>query len=226
MRETETPKAARRWLAERGDRRSSHASAAHQPGLSAAVDSLRILPEGAPAVGASASDGRDFLLVEVCHCLVGGSSLGEDLAAAVFAGVGSFVRECLDLSGDEPYYNHGRELLIGLFGLPKCIRIYRLIFRAPFLGRLRIRRQGNRVLSRELERRARATQVPARPLAIRRRACFRRLLPFHLARNSSIRSTTHLRPTAPINSRGDTSATTNARLARPLGATPAGHHAV
>ena len=45
------------------------------------------------------------------------SAPGEDLASAVLAGVGSFVGEGLDLSGDEPYSFHGRELLVGLFGL-------------------------------------------------------------------------------------------------------------
>ena len=47
-----------------------------------------------------------------------------------------------------------------------------------------------------------------------------------VAHSSSIRLTTHLRPTSPINSRGEILATTNARLARPLGTTPVGHHAV
>ena len=84
---------------------------AHPPGLSASVDSLRVMPEGPPAVGASVSDNRDFIHVEVCHRLLGGSVSGEDLAAAALAGVGSFVGESLDLSGDEPYSSHGRELL-------------------------------------------------------------------------------------------------------------------
>ena len=56
MRDAETPKATRRRLAERGP-------SAHPPGLSATVDSLRTLAEGAPAVGASASDNRGVILV-------------------------------------------------------------------------------------------------------------------------------------------------------------------
>ena len=62
-----------------------------------AVGSLRALPEGAPAVGASAADGRDLLRADVYNGLVGSSSLGEDWAAAALAGVGSFVVEGLDL---------------------------------------------------------------------------------------------------------------------------------
>ena len=89
MRDTETPKAARRWLAERSDKPSAHASAAL--GLSAAVDSLRALHEGAPAVGALVLDNRDILIVKVCHGLLRGSALGECLTAATLAGVGSFV---------------------------------------------------------------------------------------------------------------------------------------
>ena len=76
---------------------------AHPPGLSAAGDSLPVLPEGSPIVGASATDGRDFIQLEVCHGLVGRSALSEDLAASIPAGGGSFVGEGLDLSGDEPY---------------------------------------------------------------------------------------------------------------------------
>ena len=82
-------------------------------GCPPAVDSLRAISEGAPAVGASVSDNRDVLIVEVCHSFVDRSSLGEDLASAMFAGVGSFVGEGLDLSGDEPYSFHGRELPAG-----------------------------------------------------------------------------------------------------------------
>ena len=98
----------------RGDSPSARASAAHSRirwGMSAAVASLRAMPEGAPAVGASAADNRNRILVEVCHGLLGGSALGEDLASAVLAGVGSFVGEGLDRSGDEAYSSHGRELL-------------------------------------------------------------------------------------------------------------------
>ena len=87
---------------------------AHPQGLSAAVASLRAMPESSLAVGATAADNRDFLLVEVCHGIVLRSALREDLASATLAGVGSFVRESLDLSGDESYSSHGRELLIGL----------------------------------------------------------------------------------------------------------------
>ena len=66
---------------------------AHPLGLSAAVDSLRAMPEGSPAVGASVSDNRNRILVEVYHGLLDRAVLGEDLAAAVLAGVGSFVGE-------------------------------------------------------------------------------------------------------------------------------------
>ena len=62
-----------RWLAERGDRPSAHASAAHPRirwGLSAAVDSLRAMPEGAPAVGTwdepYSFHGREILVGLVC----------------------------------------------------------------------------------------------------------------------------------------------------------------
>ena len=72
------------------------------------------MPEGALAVGATAADNRDFLLVEVCHGIVLRSALREDLDSAALAGVGSFVRESLNLSGDESYSSHGREFLIGL----------------------------------------------------------------------------------------------------------------
>ena len=76
---------------------------AHPLGLSAAVYPLRAMPEGSLAVGASVSDSRNRILVEVCHGLLDLAALGEDLSAAVLAGVGSFVGEGLDLSGDEPY---------------------------------------------------------------------------------------------------------------------------
>ena len=100
----------------RGARRQSERPrerrpSAHPLGLSAAVGSLRAMPEGARAVGASAADNRDFLLVEVYDGLLEGSAPGEDLAAATLAGVGFSVGEGLDLSGDEPYSSHGRELL-------------------------------------------------------------------------------------------------------------------
>ena len=70
------------------------------------MDSRRVMPESSPAVGASVSDGCD---------LVRRSVFGEYLAAAILAGVGSFVGEGLDLSGDEPYFFHGSGLPIGLF---------------------------------------------------------------------------------------------------------------
>ena len=98
----------------RGDSPSAHASAAHPRirwGMSASVYSLRAISEGAPAVGASAADDRDFVHLDVCHGLLDRAAPGEDLAAAALAGVGSFVGECLDLSGDEPYSFHGREIL-------------------------------------------------------------------------------------------------------------------
>ena len=60
-----------------GSRRQSERNpSAHPPGLSAAVYSLRVLPEGAPAVGASAADGWDFIHVDVCHRILfmGGNS--------------------------------------------------------------------------------------------------------------------------------------------------------
>ena len=132
----ETPKAARRWLAERGDSPSAHASAAHSPGLPAPVYSRRAMPERPTAVGASVSDGCDLILAEVYDGLVGGSALGEDWALEARAGVGAFVGEGLDLSGDEPYSFHGREFLLGLFVAPDCIRISRLFLYQPFLGRL------------------------------------------------------------------------------------------
>ena len=70
---------------------------------------------------ASATDNRDRILVEVCHGLLGGSELREDLASAVLAGVGSFVGEGLDLSEDEPYSSHRRELLVELVC---CTQVY------------------------------------------------------------------------------------------------------
>ena len=76
---------------------------AHPPGLSAAVDPIRAMPEGSLAVGASVSDCRDFILAEVYHRLVDHSVLGEDLASEALADAGAFVGEGLDLSGDEPY---------------------------------------------------------------------------------------------------------------------------
>ena len=78
------------------DARGARSPSAHPPGLSAAVAFLRVPPEGALAVGATASDNRDFFLVEVCHGFVDRFAPGEDLAAAALAGVGSLVGECLD----------------------------------------------------------------------------------------------------------------------------------
>ena len=115
MRDTETPKAAdgSRSAATQAERPRERIPSAHPMGLSAAVYSLRALPAGAPAVGASAANGRDILHAEGCHCLVCSSSPGEDWAAAALAGAGSFIREGLDLSGDEPYSFHEREPLTG-----------------------------------------------------------------------------------------------------------------
>ena len=70
MRETETPKAASGWLAERNDSPSARASATHPR-----------------------------IRIKVYHGFVDHSALGEDLASAVLAGVGSFVGEGLDLRG-------------------------------------------------------------------------------------------------------------------------------
>ena len=139
----ETPKAASRRLAERRDSPSApreRSPSAHPLRLAAPVDSRRVMPERPTAVGASVSDGCDLILAEVYDCLVRSSALGEDLAAATRAGVGSFVGKGLDLSGDEPYSFHGRELLLGLFVVPNCIRISRLFLYQPFLGRLQIQR--------------------------------------------------------------------------------------
>ena len=121
MRDMETPKAASRRLAERRDSPSApreRSPSAHPLRLAAPVDSRRVMPERPTAVGASVSDVCDLILAEVYDGLVGSSALGEDLAAAALAGVGSFVGKGLDLSGDEPYYFHGRELLLG------CTQLY------------------------------------------------------------------------------------------------------
>ena len=68
-----------------------------------------------PGAERPVSDDRDFIRAAIWRRLVGGSALGEHWDAAALAGVGSFVGEGLDLSGDEPYSSHGRELLVGLF---------------------------------------------------------------------------------------------------------------
>ena len=91
MRETETPKAARRRLSERGDRPSAHASAAHPLDLSAEV-----APSGQCLKALSQSEQRYRTAATLSIAL---------------AGVGAFVRARLDLSGDESYSFHGRELL-------------------------------------------------------------------------------------------------------------------
>ena len=72
MRDTETPEAARRRLAEPRRQSERPASAAH-PRI------LWVLPEGALAVGASVSNNRDLILIEVYYGLLGGSALCEDL---------------------------------------------------------------------------------------------------------------------------------------------------
>ena len=56
----------------------------------------------------------------------------QDWTLAVFAGVGSFVGEGFDLSGDEPYSSHGRELLSWDGDLPKRIRIPAFFFANRF----------------------------------------------------------------------------------------------
>ena len=99
---------------------------------SAAVYSLRALPEGSLTVGALIPDNCDFIHAEIRQGLVGSSALRENWASAALAGVGSFVRECLDLSGDEPYSGHRLGPLVGLYGFPNCIGIYRLIFANRF----------------------------------------------------------------------------------------------
>ena len=114
MRDMDTPKAARRRLAERGDSPSAHASAAHPRILW--VCPPRSIPSGRCLKALPQSERRcrtvvTFSNLEVYHGFVRRSVLGEDLAAAALAGVGPFVGESLDLSGDESYSSHGRELL-------------------------------------------------------------------------------------------------------------------
>ena len=58
------------------ERPRERSPSAHPLGMSAAVYSPRALPEDAPAVGASASDGCNLLYIEVYHGLVRRSSLG------------------------------------------------------------------------------------------------------------------------------------------------------
>ena len=64
------------------------------------------MSECPPAVGASALDGRDPILVEVYNRLVGGSALGDDWVAAELAGVGSFVGKGLGMSGGTASADH------------------------------------------------------------------------------------------------------------------------
>ena len=81
------PRRRRREKMARGARRQSERPrernpSAHPQGLSASVGSIRAMPEGALAVGASVSDNRDLILIEVCYGLVRRSALREDLASA------------------------------------------------------------------------------------------------------------------------------------------------
>ena len=130
LRATGTPR--RRRHSERPhERRPS----AHPLGLSASVDSLRIMPECTFATLAEASVDGGALCEDVFAGLPARPALVEDSAAAMRAGVGPVVRDGLDLSGDEPYSFHGRGLLIGCFHEPNVIRTSRPFLRPPFMKR-------------------------------------------------------------------------------------------
>ena len=68
-RDAEGGEQAARGAQRQAERPRERSPSAHPLGLSAAVYSLRAMPEGSPAVGASVSDSRDFVLVEVYHGL-------------------------------------------------------------------------------------------------------------------------------------------------------------